>query len=264
MAEERRTATKNIVQASNLVSARQLLVFVCCCVMSGCASVSQIPSVDSPGLYRQPGLTRKVPDSEELRIIESARFLVGQELNARVSINGKAFILDCIGTVSAVFWDSNIDLQKDFPEFSGNGVSRLHQSLARQGVLHADRYPRPGDVVFWDNTWDANGDGDRSNDLHTHAGVVLSVDDDGSIQYVHASISKGVVIEVMNLLHPASAFDAAGKRLNNTMAIATASGGPRPVRYFAGDVFDRFGDVLGAKHHYLAVLSSPAGGGERN
>ena len=223
-----------------------------------------IPTADTRGLYREPGLMRKILNPEELRVIESARLLVGNDLNARVTVNGRAFILDCIGTVSAVFWDSNIDLQKDFSEFSGNGVSRLHQSLARQGVLHADLYPRPGDVVFWNNTWDANGDGDRSNDLYTHAGVVLSVDDDGSIQYVHASISKGVVIESMNLLHPTVAFDATGKRLNSTMAIASTSGGPRPARYFSGDVFDRFGDVLGVKHYYLATLSSIGGDGERN
>ena len=38
------------------------------------------------------------------------------------------------------------------------------------------------DVVFWDNTWDANGDGDRTNDPRTHAGIVLAVDDDRLIR----------------------------------------------------------------------------------
>jgi len=205
------------------------------------------------GLYRAPEAANAPPSADELQVIESAKLLLGQPPGAKVSVNGRKFVLDCIGTVSAIFWRMNIDVQKDFPLYSGNGVSRLYRSLENRGALHQDRFPRPGDIIFWDNTWDANGDGDRTNDPRTHAGIVLAVDEDGTIQYVHENLSKGVMIEVMNLLNPALASDASGKRINNTMAIATISGGSRPERYFSGDVFDRFGDLLGNKSHYLAA-----------
>jgi hypothetical protein len=80
----------------------------------------------------------------------------------------------------------------------------------------------------------------------------MAVDDDGTIYYVHENMFKGVMIEVMNLLQPAVASDANGKRLNSSLAIATASGGPKPPRFLSGDVFNAFGDILRIKD-YLKV-----------
>lgn len=205
--------------------------------------------------YRDPGKIHEPLSEDELRVQASAKLLIGQLPEARVSVKGRVFVLDCIGTVAAIYWRMNIDVQKDFAQYSGNGVSRLYRSLASKGVMHVDSYPRPGDIVFWDNTWDANGDGNRTNDPLTHAGIVVAVDEDGTIHYVHANLTRGVVIEVMNLLDPASAFDASGKRINNTMAIATTSGGPRPDRYVSGDVFRQFGDILGVANQYLPPTS---------
>jgi hypothetical protein len=211
-------------------------------------------SAEGMGLYRSPEQARMPPTTDELSVVNSGKLLVGQKPNARVTVNGRAFTLDCIGTVAATFWRMNIDIQKDFAKYEGNGVNRLYKSLEALGTLHQDRYPRPGDIIFWDNTWDANGDSNRSNDLRTHAGIVMAVDDDGTIHYLHESISAGVVIEVMNLLDSGKAYDAAGKRINNTIAIATVSGGPRPEHYYAGDVFGRFGDVLAHKKRFMEAL----------
>ncbi len=232
-----------------------VIAALCVILCAGCSSVPV--SLGSADAYRESGKIIEPLREYELRVQASARLLIGQLPDARVSINGRVFVLDCIGTIAAIYWRMNMDVQKDFALYSGNGVSRLYHSLASQEVVHADSYPRPGDIVFWDNTWDANSDGNRSNDPLTHAGIVMSVDDDGTIQYVHAHLTRGVVIEVMNLLDPASAFDAAGKRINNTMAIATTSGGPRPDRYVSGDVFRQFGDILGATNYY--VVAEPSG-----
>lgn len=218
-------------------------------------------SAEGMGLYRPLDKARLPPTPDERAVVESARQLVGQKPSAKVTVNGRAFVLDCIGTVAATFWRMDIDVQKDFPKYAGNGVKRLYASLEELGALHVDRYPRPGDIVFWDNTWDANGDGDRTNDPRTHAGIVLAVDDDGTIHYLHSSIAAGVVIEAMNLLDPAVPYDKAGKRINSTMAIATVSGGPRPARFLAGDVFWRFGDILAHKKRYMAAGPTNDGGG---
>lgn len=202
------------------------------------------------GLYRSPDEARAAPSKDELLVVDSAKQLVGQPPNAKVVVNGRTFTLDCIGTVCAIYYRLGIDLTKDFSNYSGNGVNCLFMSLKDKGVIHKDQYPRTGDVIFWDNTWDANGDGDRTNDPNTHAGIVLAVDDDGTIYYVHENMYKGVIIEYMNLLLPGVDWDASGKRLNSSLAIATVSGGPKPTHFLSGDVFKAFGDPLTVKSQY--------------
>ncbi len=241
-----------------------VILVVCALIFGSCTTVpislaeqGQVPKKASgtpEGLYRNPEIVRLPLNADERQLVASSKLLLSQPPNAKVTVNGRKFNLDCIGTVSAIFWNMNIDIQKDFAKYTGNGVSRLYQSLAARGTLHADTYPRPGDVIFWDNTWDANGDGNRTNDPRTHAGIVIEVDDDGTIHYIHENYIKGVTIEAMNLLNPAVPSDAAGKRINNSMAISTVTGGPKPGRFLAGDVFGRFGDVLTIKKELLVIV----------
>ena len=99
--------------------------------------------------------------------------------------------------------------------------------------------------------WDAKGNGDRVHVPRTHAGIVLAVDEDGTIHYVHENLYKGIVVETMNLLRPTVARDEQGKVINSGMAIPTKAGGPRPAHWLAGDVFNVFGDVLGVKGYFL-------------
>ena len=192
----------------------------------------------------KPQTAPQARSEEESKVVASAKVLIGELPNAKVIVKGKEFVLDCIGTVSAIFYRLDIDVTKDFGKYSGNGVNRLYMTLKDRGVLHRDKYPRVGDVIVWDNTWDANDDGDRTDDPRTHAGVVMAVDEDGTIHYVHENMFKGVMVELMNLLRPAVASDEAGKRLNSSLAIATKSGGPKPEHWLAGDVFNAFGDIL--------------------
>jgi hypothetical protein len=229
---------------------RAALVSAAVCILSTCASA---PSSGALCPYRGMEAARAAPTDEELKVVDSSKQLIGMAPNAKALVKGKQFTLDCIGTVCAIYYRLGIDLAKDFDEYPGNGVNRLYLSLKDKGVIHYDRYPRPGDIVFWDNTYDANGDGDRTDDPHTHAGIVLAVDDDGTIRYVHENLYKGVIIETMNLLRPTVAFDDSGKRLNSGMAIATVSGGPKPERNLAGDVFDSFGDALKVKGDFEAA-----------
>ena len=117
----------------------------------------------------------------EQKFLLSADSLLGRPPGSKVTVNGRVFTLDCIGTVCAVYYGVDFDLTKDFSRYPGNGVKRLHASLGERGVLHRDKYPRTGDVVFWDNTWDANEDNDKNNDPPTPAGVVIKEEDEGTI-----------------------------------------------------------------------------------
>jgi hypothetical protein len=225
-------------------------------LLSGCVSAPGAAgpggiTSDDLGVYRTPEAARRPPTADELAVIASAKTLVGQPPDAHVVVNGKPFILDCIGTVRAIYYKLYIDVAKDFDRFPGNGVNRLYMSLREKKVLHGDKRPRPGDVVIWDNTYDANQDGDRTDDLRTHAGVVLAVDDDGTIYYAHEHLRKGVIIEVMNLEQPTMSKSASGKLINSPLAMAAAPGQPRAERSLSGDLFKRFGDVLRLKDYFL-------------
>jgi cell wall-associated NlpC family hydrolase len=212
-------------------------------------------SAEALGIYRTPEEQQEPPTTDELAVIASAKTLLGKPPNAKVTVNSKQFTLDCIGTVSAIYFGVSLDVTKDFDLYTGNGVNRLYMTLKERNALHTDKYPRPGDVIIWSNTWDVGADDDRIHDPRTHAGIVLAVDEDGTIHYVHENLYKGVMIETMNLLRPTVARDEQGKEINSGMAIASKTDGPRPMRWLAGDVFDSFGDVLSLRDYFFVDLT---------
>ena len=249
-----------------------ILFFLFALSLSGCATFAWMGSGDFPpwdstesrvadeqAPYRTREQIAQPLTADERAVIASAQTLIGRAPESTVKVNGRTFVLDCIGTVSAIFYGMDIDVQRDFPRYRGDGVGRLYQSLGALKVLHRDLYPRPGDIIFWDNTWDANGDGILDNDPRTHAGVVLSVDADGTIHYVHEHIVKGVTVEAMNLLHPRDYYDPQGRIINN--ALAMNSGVNRrnnPPHWTSGDLWDSFGDILRVQDHF-AVAAAPSG-----
>jgi len=213
--------------------------------------------------YRTPEAVSAPLSPAEKAVIASADTLIGMAPESRVVVNGRTFVLDCIGTVSAIFYGMDIDVQKDFRRYRGDGVSRLYQSLAVRDALHRDRLPRPGDVVFWDNTWDANGDGRLDDDPLTHAGVVMSVDPDGTIRYVHEHIIKGVTVESMNLRRPRDYYDPLGRIINNAMAMNSGiSRRNNPPHWTSGDLWNSFGDVLRVRKYFEVAVSIPGTGRE--
>lgn len=147
--------------------------------------------------------TKKNDDSDQITeiqrlIVKGAKSLIGK---TSLYVKGKSFRYDCTGTVLAIYHYAGIDLEKYFSRYSGNGVSRLYQTASNFNLFYTPALPAPGDVIFWDNTWDRNGD-KVWNDPLTHTGVVLDVAEDGTISYVHLNYVKGIVIEKMNLLNP--------------------------------------------------------------
>jgi hypothetical protein len=61
-------------------------------------------SAEALGLYRDPAELQEPPTHDELAVIASAKTLIGQKPDAKVIVNGKGFTLDCIGTVSAIYY----------------------------------------------------------------------------------------------------------------------------------------------------------------
>lgn len=201
--------------------------------------------------YRTLAELSKPLSPDEQKLLVSADSLLGRPPGSKVTVNGRVFTLDCIGTVCAVYYGVDFDLTKDFSRYPGNGVKRLHASLGERGVLHRDKYPRTGDVVFWDNTWDANEDNDKNNDPLTHAGVVIKVEDDGTVYYMHSHIKRGIIVEVMNLRRPTEYYGDNRKIINNALAMGSGISRPvNPEHWLSGDLWNTFGDVMKTGEYY--------------
>ena len=50
----------------------------------------------------------------------------------------------------------------------GNGVGRIYKTLETEDLLYTTSTPLVGDIIFWDNTWDANGDGTITEDEYVN------------------------------------------------------------------------------------------------
>lgn len=165
---------------------------------AGCATAPRRPA---ERLFPLPSVERYEPAavSEAQRLIaEGGRTLAGGKA---LVVHGVSYPLDCTGLVRAAYGFASIDLAYRFDDYAGNGVRRLYETLRDDGLLYAVRYPAPADLIFWDDTYDADGDG-RPGDELTHVGVVLSVAPDGSVEYLHYHYRLGPIIERMNLVRP--------------------------------------------------------------
>ncbi len=141
---------------------------------------------------------------------------------------------DCSGFVEAVLDRAGVPV-------SGNTAS-LWERASAAGAVHRRRRPAPGELVFFDNTYDRNGNGRLDDDL-THVGVVTTVDAYGTIEVVHVS-SKGRGTLYMNLEHPADHADASGNVLNSFLRAATRRDSAR-TPHLAGELWRGFATVQG-------------------
>lgn len=152
------------------------------------------------------------------RIVKGGLSLEGAK---RFTVSGRSYPSDCTGLVRAAYAFADIDLAARFGEYPGNGVRRLYRTLEDAGLLYATRYPAPADLVFWDGTYDADGDG-RGDDELTHVGLVLSAEPDGTIRYLHYHYRLGPVIERMNLTRPNDDSSDGDGRVNAFMRMKSA------------------------------------------
>jgi hypothetical protein len=105
-----------------------------------------------------------------------ASSLVGKR---HATLNRKSYRADCSGTVRAIYDSIGVSLGPS----QTNDSAAIYEFVKSRGQLVKDN-PRPGDIVFFDNTYDRNRDG-KMNDALTHVGVVEKILDDGTIIFVH-------------------------------------------------------------------------------
>jgi cell wall-associated NlpC family hydrolase len=157
-------------------------------------------------------------------------------------VHGQRFSADCSGFVDAVYEAEGIPLRRLRALASPGQASGVASAWAAVSAFgdRTDRpsLPAPGDLVFFHDTWDRNGNG-RVDDPLTHVGVVESVDPRGTVSFLHRG-GSGVVRAVLNLYAPGARADGGGE-LNSYMRRKgrRSHGAPR----LAGQLFAGFGRI---------------------
>jgi probable lipoprotein NlpC len=153
---------------------------------------------------------------------------------------GERFAADCTGFVQAVYAAEGVPLRRLMQLAAPgerSGVRAALRAAERFGVVFGGGgdWPAPGDLVFWNDTWDKNGNGDADDRL-THLGIVEYVVD-GTVVFVHRG-SRGVARGAMRLDRP-DARAADGLLVNTPIRARGARPPDAPV--LAGALFAAYG-----------------------
>lgn len=177
-------------------------------------------------------------------IVESAARLVGART---ITSQGKRIAYDCAGVTRAIFLEHGIDLYRGaFDDPKGNGVRLIHNHVRQHGTLHRGTNVSPGDLVFFDNTWDFNGDG-KLNDPLTHVGVVERQEPDGTVVFI-SRVSNAVERYHMNLDQPHVHKNVDGRMLNDYIRRKHPADPDQTAR-LTGELFSFYGNLLSPSKH---------------
>ncbi len=184
----------------------------------------------SVGSRKSSGATgsRKATASRGARVARRAGALVGSSLRGYRSVPD-----DCSGVVRLAYREVGVELLSEGMRPGENAVTAMYRRAKRTRALHK-RTPKPGDLVFFRETYDRNGDG-RRNDGLTHVGVVERVEKDGTVVFVHRT-SRGVKRGRMNLRHPKQHEARGGSVLNDYLRRAERGQRAR----FSGELFSGY------------------------
>ncbi|XXF81669.1 CHAP domain-containing protein [Myxococcaceae bacterium GXIMD 01537] len=146
---------------------------------------------------------------------------------------------DCSGFARIAYSKAGIDIVRGGFLAGENAVSAMFRLASQVGAVH-HRRPRPGDLVFFRETYDRNRDGKRNDGL-THVGVVEGVERDGTVTFIHRG-GKGVSRSRMNLERPALYRAASGGPVLNDYLRPRSK---RDRAYLTGELFAAFASADG-------------------
>lgn len=147
-----------------------------------------------------------------------------------LSKESKKFRFDCSGYISAVYWSSSIAVFQKQAVLDSGGVKTIYATLSRYKKIYTNSLPNTGDIIMFDRTT-------SNTEKLTHAGIVLSVDAEETVTYVHSSTSKGLVLGYMNRKYPAM-YMKDGKIINSYLK---RGGG---IEALSAQLFNSYGTVL--------------------
>lgn len=187
----------------------------------------------------EPVEPRPTSAREVEAVLEAARRLVGTR--GPLLVEDRQFPYDCSGYVCAVFYQVGEELmilEEGLPLAGMSGTEIIFRRLASANRIFS-RDPQPGDLVFFDDTWDRNGDGEL-NDPFSHIAVVEESFSDGTVVMLHLG-NAGIGRLRMNLDRPTEYKDErTGEVLNDKLRRLTRKD-PDATPYLTGQLFRAFG-----------------------
>ena len=213
-----------------------IMAMIAIVTLVGCAT----PPVERASTTGTPSCCRSVePAPTRSAIVRTAAKLVGART---ITSKGRRIAYDCAGVTRAIFLEHGIDLYDgDASDPRANGVRLIYAHLQQHGRFHRGPVARPGDLVFFDNTWDFNGDG-KLNDPLTHVGVVERVEPDGTVVFI-SRVSEAVERYRMNLARPDVHKTAEGRVLNDYIRRKLPTD-PEGTNRLTGQLFSSYGTRL--------------------
>jgi hypothetical protein len=166
-------------------------------------------------VHRAPPPDLGEDDAARARIVAAAR----RHLGARLSI-------DCSTFVGRVLREAGVPVSPASPASSGSEA--LYRATGR--VAH----PAPGDLAFFHDTYDRDGDG-RRDDPFTHVAIVEAVDGP-RLTLIHRG-HAGIARFRLDLDRPADPASNDALRFHRP-------GDPAGTRYLAGELLTGFGNPL--------------------
>jgi hypothetical protein len=176
------------------------------------------PSELEPG--RGKSKTRRKPDEDA--VVAAARYYLDHSM--------KGFRDDCSGFVMAVY-------AKVGRPVSGS-AAHFYELAKDAGALHHRKLPKPGDLAFFDDTYDRNHNGKLDDEL-SHVAVVMEVKPDGTVVMAHGGTSRGRTTLTMNLQHPEVRSAEDGTVYNDWLRVKRDSD-PPGTGYLAGELWRAF------------------------
>lgn len=197
---------------------------------ASCASGKPAVELKHPALIKHDaaqaaavGVARPVFDGNPRARAEDARSIELRQAVARAARGyvGKRALLvgnqklpfDCSGLARASYLQLGIDLTRVEPIPDENAVATIYRYVRRNGILYRSGTPATGDLVFFNDTFDRNSNGQRDDAL-THVAVVEAIDTDGTVVIVHR-VTNGILRYRMNLQHPDLIRDPVSKKRIN-------------------------------------------------
>lgn len=175
----------------------------------------------------EPGTVRLHDDS--LQIAAAARL--------RLESRDRAYRNDCSGYVAAAL--DEVGILEGLAVPPSATVAVFYADAEARGAVHHDPIPAIGDLVFFDNTWDRDGNG-RMDDKRTHIAIVVDVEPDGTVVMAHKGSDYRLIR--MNLFHPTERHSPDGVEWNSWLRRTGDRGNPLGM-YRTGELWSGFASL---------------------
>ncbi len=153
---------------------------------------------------------------------------------------------DCSGYVRFIFQHFGVDIFKlEIAELKRagewiNGTEIVYKYAQKHGEVFKNKLPKKGDFIFFDNTHDRNNDG-KINDYYTHIAIIVDVEDNGTVHYIHKS-GSGINLQMLNTKYSKQKMD--GKRQVNSHLRGKAKSDTAETPHFAAEMFRGYGSIF--------------------